>query len=136
MKLLVDPEIRTRCLYRWEDDFTFTGNVKFTSEKQANLEAQGLWEKTKWNRRHSCPKIELRKIKSRAWCYGRELIVLTLKDRKVTDLIHELTHARGYGGDKNPHNVSFVWTYLELVCSHFNLKLSEMIYQAKERGLV
>lgn len=82
------------------------------------------------------PSLELRNMRGQSYCQGRSKIVLAYHDCSVVTLLHELTHARGFGSIRNPHSRGFVLAYIEMLNWGLGWDADELHLQAYSLNLI
>ena len=125
---------RTRALYTWEEyDLERRRGVRpLDSEREGRRVIDEFWSV----KHCRPPRLHIRKIKGHPYCEGRCLIVLSPANHRNITLLHEITHAHGYGGVVNQHNQAFVRAYIALLAQFFKWDAGELTCQAIMRGLL
>lgn len=136
---LIHGGARTQALYRWENEEFYgspAGRRKL-SEKQLQAMAQEIWASEGWDAHLPCPTLRIERTPDDlSYSQGRKVIVLVPKDANAVILIHELTHARGYGVGAIMHSVGFVKMYLKMLNKYLGWDLTELTEKAMKRRLI
>lgn len=143
---------RTRALYKWENEVLLQTPPGFNTcdEVHLNCLAEAIWASEGWDLARPAPRIHLLdgKKEQYSWSMGKKHVYLIppipaakslgirLGGNNPVVLIHELTHARGFGDYGPMHSVGFVKLYLRLLSKYLGWDLSELVKDAKERGLL
>lgn len=132
--MIEHPVLRTRALYAWEEyDLEKRRGVRpLECVRECRDVVESLWGV----RRERPAVVTIRKLDGSPYCEGRSLIVLTHKSRLNVTLLHEITHAHGYGSFRNPHNREFTRAYIRLLARFFKWDDGELTCQAIMRGLL
>lgn len=130
--MITHPGARTRALYMWEaNDLikrdSFPG-LKFYNNYIVYAFPRNFLMKV--------PSLEIRKMSGQSYCQGRSKIVLAHHDCSVVTLLHELTHARGFGSIRNPHSRGFVLAYIEMLNWGLGWDVDELRLQAYSFNLI
>ena len=137
--MITHPGSRTRALYLWEsDDLKRRRGVRqLRCIEDYALALRFMWRYRKGDNWVSCvPRIDIRDLKGDPRCYGRTEIVLTRQDHLNITLLHELTHALGYGSPDNPHSRGFVLKYIAALRWWFGWDADELKILAHQQGLI
>ena len=127
---------RTRALYAWEQDDLEKRLTERLTVKQMQQYANEFWCYENWDSRERTPTLHYTR-EAVAYCWGRSDIFMTRRQAHRVVLIHELVHARGYGGiGSNAHTVGFVRTYLTLLNKHVGFDRDELFETAFLKGLI
>lgn len=70
------------------------------------------------------------------YCEGMTRIVLTSASCTNTTLLHEVTHASGFGTHRNPHSIGFVREYVSRLSKWFGWEAGPMVMDAQMRKLL
>lgn len=119
---------RTRALYMWEEtDLELRKGVKtIKTITQAVYMINSL--EPSWR-----GIIEITGIHN--FCKGRKHIRIASNEVDLM-VVHELTHAIGYGSPSNPHNRAFAMNYIKMMVKWYKWDKDELMLQAMWRGLV
>ena len=144
---------RTRALYHWEnvDLCLRPDGRKQLKVDELNRIAEGIWATEGWTLARLAPQVHIiRDCKAEySWTIGKKQIYLLppnpnakriparLGGTNAVVLIHELTHAKGYGDYPGQmHSVAFVKLYLKLLSKYLGWDHDALVAEAKRRRLI
>lgn len=134
--MIVHPGARTRALYVWEGedlDHTFS---RWSLGELCSL-ARLIWKKEKWDRYQRMPGIHYVEQKGLPYCFGRSDIFITGEEWLMpTVIVHELTHAKGFGSYDNPHSVGFVKANIHLLSRYLDFDHKVLVEKARLKNLL
>lgn len=135
--MIKNPAIRTRALYAWEQqDLSLRHGVyQIRSLVQMRNYLNHMWAAFTKGRRAK-PSLEYWKKDIQPFSEGYARIVMTDGNRSNLMLVHEVTHALGFGSPVNPHSVGFVHAYIRHLALWFDWEPGELHMQAKFRKLL
>lgn len=131
--MITHPGARTRALYIWENDDLdrrLPARMRFVNRRNISRIVR------KFKYRVAPPSVRITQSKGHPYCLGWKEIMLTMQNRRKNTLVHELTHARGFGSLDNPHSVGFVRAYIDALARAFGWDADELQLQAHMRGLL
>jgi hypothetical protein len=135
--VITHPGSRTRALYLWEsDDLKRRPGVRQLRLCEDIILALRFSFHFPIARREGMPSISSRDLKGDPRCYGRSEIILTRQDHLNITLLHELTHALGYGSPDNPHSRGFMLQYIDALSWWFSWDADELKILAHQQGLI
>lgn len=135
--MITHPGARTRALYKWEhEEIDLRCNNKPINDlNEAVLIAYGIW-KSYWNVQRPIPVISINHKNGGSECNGYSHIRLATNNHLTSTLLHELTHARGYGTPTNFHTVGFVKCYINVLSFYFKWNSFDLLMGTYKRGLI
>jgi len=140
--MILDPLQRTRALYRWEREELGAAQARMQiPHKSLRVYAKTFWDhKIAWNYRRTwmrCPYVEIGAgFQGCSVTSGLSHIAIRPDECNVITLLHELTHARGFGTEANPHTAGFTRMYINALSTFCRFKREDLEAQAMMRGLL
>jgi hypothetical protein len=111
--VIKDPIQRTRVLYAWEHEMmTQWPGVRRLTLKQANDLLDRIWSSYYPRVRRRRPALVFNGTTGHPY-YTTGLITLPEHRQDNVTMIHEATHALGWGTTLNPHSEGFIRAYIE-----------------------
>lgn len=135
--MIKSPGARTRILYQWEDQDLNKrpGVIAYRSVITMRNDLHRMWRMFGYFEKRPSPLLHYINTATGPSCYGYSDIVMTDRCTNVS-LVHEVTHAAGYGSLRNIHSPGFVRVYLARLAEWFNWELGELTMQAGLRKLL
>ena len=116
--MLVNPAQRTKALYAWEREMEqWPGFQKLTLARAQKL-LDEVWYLWGARSRYRKPELMFRDMEGHSYFRAGEGIILNKWGRDNITLIHEATHALGWGSATNPHSEGFVERYTLILSAH------------------